>query len=308
MKKLWLSVLLVALLVLTISPPAVLAKSDGPGQVNATDVQIVKKITLHGPAAKGGKTVPTAATGILGDRLSNNTKKYAIVIGINDYPGTGSDLQYTVADAREMTNVTLNTYKFDNVIELTNTNATKTAIYNAIRAVKQSAGPGDEVVFFFSGHGAKGKADDGDKNNVDQAIVVQEVVQGTLQFAFIWDGELVQWFSDFKAKRIVFVFDSCLAGGMSVLKAPERVVCMASTINSMSLEGAAWGGGHGQFTYYFAEAGIESGLAGKYDYNGDGILYQAKDVSVEEAFDYAKANCKSQTPTIADGFDKDLLP
>ena len=83
---------------------------------------------------------------------------------------------------------------------------------------------------------------------------------------------------------------------------------MASTINSMSLEGAAWGGGHGQFTYYFAEAGIESGLAGKYDYNGDGILYQAKDVSVEEAFDYANANCKSQTPTIADGFDKDLLP
>jgi len=306
MKKLWLSVLLVALLLLTISPTAVLAKSDGPGQVNATDVQIVKKVTLHGPVARGGKTVPTAATGSLGDLLSNDAKKYAIVIGINDYPGTGSDLQYAVADADEMSNVLLNTYKFDDVIELTDAAATYNAIKTAIADVKSSAKLGDEVVFYFSGHGAKGKAADGDANNVDQAIVVQE----NGKFAFIWDGELVQWFSNFTATRIVFVFDSCLAGGMSVLNAPDsdRVVCMASTINGMSLEGAAWGGGHGQFTYYFAEAGIESGLAGKYDYNGDGILYQPKDVSVEEAFDYAKANCKSQTPTIADGFEKDLLP
>ena len=296
MKKLCLSVLLVALLVLTISPPAVLAKSDGPGQVNATDVQIVKKVTLHGPAAKGGKTVPTAATGILGDLLSNNAKKYAIVIGINDYPGTGSDLQYTVADADEMTNVLLNIYKFDDVIELIDAAATKTAIYNAIADVKTSAKLGDEVVFFFSGHGAKGKADDGDKNNVDQSIVVQE----NGHFAFIWDGELVQWFSNFTATRIVFVFDSCLAGGMSVLKAPERVVCMASTINSMSLEGAAWGGGHGQFTYYFAEEGMEMKKAD--------IRSKDNQVTVEEAFDYANANCKSQTPTIADGFKNDLLP
>jgi hypothetical protein len=296
MNKLWLSVLLIALLVLTISPPAVLAKSDRPGQVNATDVQIVKKVTLHGPAAKGGKTVPTAATGILGDLLSNNAKKYAVVIGINDYPGAGSDLQYTVADADEMTNVLLNTYEFDDVIELTDSAATKTAIYNTIADVKTSAKLGDEVVFYFSGHGAKGKANDGDTNNVDQAIVVQE----NGQFAFIWDGELVQWFSGFTAKRIVFVFDSCLAGGMSVLKAPDRVVCMASTVNSMSLEGAAWGGGHGQFTYYFAEEGMEMKKAD--------VRPKDNQVTVEEAFDYANANCKSQTPTIADGFKNDLLP
>jgi len=304
MKKLWLSVLLVALLLLTISPAAVLAKSDGPGQVNATDVQIVKKVTLKGPAAKGGKTVPTAASGSLGELLSNDADKYAIVIGINNYPGAGSDLQYAVADADEMSYVLTSFYGFSNVLELTDAAATYNAIKTAIADVRTSAKSGDEVVFFFSGHGAKGKAADGDKNNVDQSIVVQE----NGQFAFIWDGELVQWFSGFLTNRIIFVFDSCLAGGMSVLKADGRVVCMASTINSMSLEGAAWGGGHGQFTYYFAEAGMEKGLAGKYDYNGDGTLYQPQDVSVEEAFDYANANCKSQTPTIADGFYKDLLP
>jgi len=297
MKKLWLSVLLVALLLLTISPTAVLAKSDGAGQVNATDVQIVKKVTLQGPVAKGGKTVPTAASGILGAPVTG--AKYAVVVGINDYPGSSSDLQYTVADADEMSYVLTSIYGFSagNVHELTDTAATKTAIHNAINTIKGMANSGDEVVFFFSGHGAKGKANDGDTNNVDQAIVVQE----NGQFAYIWDGELVQWFNGFPTNRIIFVFDSCLAGGMAVLNTPPgRVVCMGSTINSMSLEGAQWGGGHGQFTYYFAEEGMQMAKA-------DVRAHDSK-VTVEEAFDYAKANCKSQTPTIADGFTNDLLP
>jgi hypothetical protein len=75
---------------------------------------------------------------------------------------------------------------------------------------------------------------------------------------------------------------------------------MASTINGMSLEGAAWGGGHGQFTYYFAEEGMQMARADVRTHDGQ--------VTVEEAFDYAKANCKSQTPVIADGFTNDLLP
>jgi hypothetical protein len=280
----------------TVSPSAVLAKSDGPPKVNATGIEIVKKVTLHGPAAKGGKAVPTAATGILGTPAQG--AKYAVVIGINDYPGTSSDLQYTVADANEMSYVLTNIYGFPakNVTELTDSAATKTAIYNAVNNIKSVAKPGDEVVFFFSGHGAKGKADDGDKNNVDQAIVVWD--GGT--FGFIWDGELVQWFSDFLTNRIIFAFDSCLAGGMAVLNAPGRVVCMASTINGMSLESSAWGGGHGQFTYYFAEEGMQMAKAD--------VRPADSHVTVEEAFDYAKANCKSQTPTIADGFANDLIP
>ena len=297
MKKLWLSVLLVALLLLTVSPPAIMAKSDGPGNVNATDVQIVKKVTLKGPAAKGGKPVPSAATGILGEPVQG--KKYAVVVGINDYPGLSSDLQYTVADAKEMYDVLTSTYGFSggNVTKLTDTAATRTAIYNAVNAVKGQAVAGDEVVFFFSGHGAKGKANDYDRNNIDQSIVVNNE-DGS--WGYIWDGELVQWFSDFEATRIVFIFDSCLAGGMSVLKASGRVVNMACTANGLSYEGASWGGGHGQFTYYFAEEGMRMALAD--------VRPPDKKVTVEEAFDYAKANCIYQTPTIADGFTNDLLP
>jgi metacaspase-1 len=294
MKRFLLSLTVIALLSLTLLPPAILAKSQAPGQITASNIEIVKKITLKGPQAKGGKTIPASATGILGEQCTGS--RYAVVIGINDYPGTSSDLQYAVNDANEMKSVLEGTYNFKNVNLLINSDATRSKIYDAINAIKSVADANAEVVFFFSGHGAKGKADDGDKNSVDQSIVVQE----NGEFAFIWDGELVQWFSGFQTNRIIFIFDSCLSGGMYVLKAPGRVVCMGSTTNGYSLEGASWGGGHGQFTYYFAEEGIEDGLAD--------VRSHDEQVSIEEAYDYASANCKSQTPTIADGFTNDLLP
>jgi metacaspase-1 len=294
-KRIILSVLLVALLILTISTPIVEAKSDGPGNVQATNIEIVKKVTLKSQAAKGGKTVPSIATGILGESVQG--KKYAVLVGIKDYPGSSADLQYTVADADLMREVltTDDGFSAGNITELTDAKATKTAIYEVVNNLKTKAKSGDEVVFFFSGHGAKGKTDDGDAN-MDQAIVVQE----NGQFAFIWDGEMVQLFNGFATNRIIFIFDSCLAGGMSVLEEPGREVCMASTINSMSLEGSQWGGGHGQFTYYFAEEGMEQALADTNAADGK--------VTVEEAFDYANSNCKNQIPTIADGFTNDLLP
>jgi hypothetical protein len=291
----------IAILLLIGVSPAFASVPNSFKPDKAADVQIVKKVTFKGSMSRGGKTAPTAATGILGDPLAKKAEKYAIVIGIKDYPGTSADLQYTVADADLMSQVLTNTYGFParNVTELTDSEATYTAIQNAVSNLQATAREGDEVVFYFSGHGAKGKADDGDNNNMDQAIVVQE----NGQFAFIWDGDLVQWFSGFRTNLIIFIFDSCLSGGMSVLKTSGRVVCMASTINSMSLEGAIWGGGHGQFTYYFAEEGMEYSLADRYD-----SIPRVPDVTVEEAFDYANANCKSQTPTVADGFTNDLLP
>ena len=75
---------------------------------------------------------------------------------------------------------------------------------------------------------------------------------------------------------------------------------MACTATGLSYEGD-WGGGHGQFTYYFAIKGMDLKAA-------DNALKPDNVVTVEEAFDYTKACCQSQTPTISDNFTNDLLP
>jgi hypothetical protein len=324
MKKLIFAIL-VAVLVLVLVTPAVLAKSDMDKPLPATDVQLVKKITIHGKPG-GGKPSAGAATGALGANSSGN--KYAIIIGISDYPGTKNDLQYCDDDARDMVLALTSLYGYNetNIISLIDDESTHSStlnasfdnIHNAVNTIKgrvaTDPSPGqDEVVFFFSGHGANGKwpydnAQDTlqgvDSNGVDEAIVCHNGSQSG-NLLCIWDGQLRDWFTGFNTTRIIFIFDSCLAGGMTDLQSPSRIINMACSESGVSLEGGSWG--NGQFTYYFVDQGMLSGLAGKYDYNGDGKFYQPKDVSVEEAFDYSKANCRWQTPTISDSFRNDLL-
>ena len=296
MKRVLVSIV-VAVLVLVFVAPNVLARPDVNKPLPASEVELVKKVTLSGRPGGGGKPTKQAATGVLGELCSGN--KYAIIIGISDYPGTANDLEYCDDDADDVYKAltTLYGYEPHNIHLLKDTAATFTAIRDAIRDIEAKAVAGDEVVFFFSGHGANGKAADGDNERIDEAIVAHD----ESELVPIWDGQLKQWFEGFKTSRIIFIFDSCLAGGMTDLQASGRIINMACSENGLSYEGEAWG--NGQFTYYFVDQGMLSSLADKYD-----NLTGWADVTVEEAFDYARANCQMQKPTISDSFVNDLLP
>jgi hypothetical protein len=309
MKKLIVAIL-VAILVLVLITPAVLAKPDMGKPLPATDVQLVKKITVHGKpgGGGGGKPAKQAATGTLGANCSGT--KYAIIVGISDYPGTVNDLQYCDGDANDMSNALTGLYGYNssNIHLLLNMDASFNAIRDAIDDVREEAEAGDEVVFFFSGHGAKGKFTDDnaqdklqgvDSNGIDEAIVCHDGSQNG-HLLYIWDGQLRDWFAGFNTTRIIFIFDSCLAGGMTDLKAPGRVINMACSESGVSYEDDLWQ--NGQFTYYFVDQGMLASKADKYN-NLPGVA----DVTIEEAFDYAKANCRMQKPTISDSFTNDLL-
>ena len=297
MRKLTIGIL-VAVLILVLLPPAVLAKPDMNEPLLATDVELVKKITLRGKpgGGGGGKPVTQAATGVQGANVSGN--KYAIIVGISDYPGAANDLEYCDDDANDMSNALTGLYGYNssNIHLLIDVDATFTAIRDAINATKSQAVAGDEVVFFFSGHGTNGRANDGDMEKTDEAIVAHN----RSNLVAIWDGQLKDWFAGFKTQRIIFIFDSCLAGGMTDLKADGRVINMACSESGLSYEDGSWQ--NGQFTYYFVDQGMLAGEADTYD-NIAGIA----DVTIEEAFDYAKADCRMQKPTISDSFSNDLL-
>ncbi len=299
----------VSIIALLLGIGTVRVKADKPSPhkpVPATDTVLVKKVTLKGgrPAGVGGKKSTEAATGVLGTPLSSKGTRYAIVVGISDYPGTDSDLEYADDDADEMTLALTDVYGFRarNVTTLKDMAATRSAILAAIDAVQAQAHAEDEVVFFFSGHGMNGFADDGDAEQTDEAIVSHD---GT-NFLPIWDGELQAAFAGFETSRIVFIFDSCLAGGMDDLQEPGRVVLMACGERGYSYEGDLWQ--NGEFTYYFAQDGIGLGEANIHDYNTNGAVSESQDVTIEEAFDYAKANCRLDRPVIGDSFTNDLLP
>jgi hypothetical protein len=57
------------------------------------------------------------------------------------------------------------------------------------------------------------------------------------------DGQLRDWFAGFETQRIIFIFDSCLAGGMTDLQAPGRVINMACSESGVSYEDDSWQNG-----------------------------------------------------------------
>jgi hypothetical protein len=294
---------LVALFAISVVPLSKLiaAKPDKRKPVHATDVKLVKKITLKGrPSwAGGGKPKKQAATGVLGEPVAGEAR-YAVVVGISDYPGVENDLNYCDDDASEMAQALTNIYSFTNVTLLLDLAATREAILTTIDNMPVDA---DEVVFFFSGHGMEGIADDGDKEKKDEAIVTHN---GTDSLVPIWDGELRDAFAGFATSRIILIFDTCLAGGMKKdLEASGRVIAMASTERGLSYEIPALQ--NGEFSYYFIDEGMLQGKANIHDYDGDETLQEPEQVTVEEAFDYTKANCDYDRPTIGDSFDDDLL-
>lgn len=288
-------------------------KVDKYKPVPATDIELVMKISAKRPGRpkppKPPKKVEEIATGVLGEIVQGN--KYAIVVGISDYPGTGSDLRYMDDDAEDIVSALKDCYGFtdDNIISLIDEDgteagggtlvATRNAILSAIEDLGEVVQPTDEVVFFFSGHGGKGKADDGDKERIDECIWAHD---GYANLVPIWDGELKAQFEGYATSRIVFMFDSCYAGGMTDLQASGRVLAMATTENTLGYESSAWQ--NGEFTYYLVDQGILAVLADKYDHDADPTT---NDVTVEEAWDYAKANCQLDKPTVSDSFDDDLL-
>ncbi|MFC1916184.1 caspase domain-containing protein [Chloroflexota bacterium] len=288
--------------------PDNLKKPDKEKPVPAKNVQIIKKVTMKPgpPKPPPGKDKPKkqegAATGIPGAPVIG--ERYAIVVGISDYPGISNDLRYADDDAQDIATALTDVYGFTNVTLLTDGGATRSAILSAISNIPEGAG---EVVFSFSGHGAQGEAEDGDNEIIDEAIVAHD----GFDLVPIWDGELKAAFSGL-SPRIVFIFDICLAGGMTDLEGSGRVINMAASETGLSYEYGTLQ--NGQFTYYFVDEGIMQGFADSYDHDNDTIVAKKKnpgepdDVFIEEAFDYAKKKCRRQKPTISDSFEDDLMP
>ena len=147
--------------------------------------------------------------------------RYALLVGIDDYPGTDSDLQGPRGDVAMMHDLLVSTYGFvqENIVTLLDQDATRTNITHAFAAHLGQAGPEGVAVFFFSGHGARleenrGIADpvDPEQNGVDEALVVWGDGDET---NLILDDELGFMANNLGTSRTLLVVDACFSGTAS---------------------------------------------------------------------------------------------
>jgi len=222
---------------------------------------------------------------------------YAVIVAVEDYPGTGNDLKFTRDDAELF-------YKFlvspqggsvpaKNIIYLYDEKATAKNIVAAMDKMYRKAGTRDRAIFYFSGHGVPGAFVSYDANR----MLSHDRVKGA--------------FKRSRAQNKICIADACHAGSIKAFeysanapaqtkkeielpsfsnmtikqKPAQRIdqhtmkdqfkafndrssniaVLMSSTAREYSQERPALG--HGLFTYF-----LVSGMIGNANLNNDKII------------------------------------
>jgi hypothetical protein len=137
--------------------------------------------------------------------------KRALCIGINDYPGTESDLAGCVNDATDWAEA-LGQRGFT-VSRLTDAESTKARMVEQIGALIGGAIRGDTVVITYSGHGTWVPDQNGDEPDArDEALCPWDIGAGHV----LLDDEIHDLFTDRAAGvRVLLISDSCHSGSVT---------------------------------------------------------------------------------------------
>jgi hypothetical protein len=140
----------------------------------------------------------------------------ALCIGINDYPGTGSDLAGCVNDAQDWGNALAE--RGFSVSMMIDGDATRTKMIRAMTAAVSAVGSGDVVVITYSGHGTWQPDDDDDEPDMrDEALCPHDFATA----GPLLDDDLFDIFAQrVKGARVVFLSDSCHSGSVAKMAPP----------------------------------------------------------------------------------------
>lgn len=138
-------------------------------------------------------------------------KRLALCVGINDYPGSGSDLSGCVNDAVAWQNLLAG--QGYEVIPMHDSQATKRNILLAIEDAMLNLKFADRFVFTYSGHGSWVPDRDGDEADARDEVLVAYDWQNS---GFITDDELYRAYQmRLFGVRVMAISDSCHSGSVA---------------------------------------------------------------------------------------------
>jgi hypothetical protein len=204
-----------------------------------------------------------------------------MIVGIDDYPGTRSDLRSAVADARDV-DAALARYGVpgNRRVLVTDGQAGAATIAAGLDWLVAHASVDATVVFFYAGHVRK-VGDD------SEAIVGAD---GRL----VGDDEVAERLAGLQARRAWIGIAACYGGGFAEALGPGRILTAAADADSLAYENATYGRSY-LVEYMVRRAMIEG----------------AADDSVEQSFAWATDNLRrdhpDRVPFQIDDADGDLV-
>ena len=140
--------------------------------------------------------------------------KRALLVGINDYPGTQNDLMGCLNDVTNLYDVLVKYFGFQpgDIRMLTNARAKTQTVLDALAGLVEKSQSGDVLVFQYSGHGSQVRDLDGDelKDHKDEILCPYDCDWDS---RFIRDDDLAELFSPLKQGVLLeVILDSCHSG------------------------------------------------------------------------------------------------
>jgi uncharacterized caspase-like protein len=170
-----------------------------------------------------------------------------VFAGISNYP-SGNNLDFCASDAARVQQAFVQAGIMDPMdsVVLTDLQATRGAIANALERMSRRLQPGDTLVFFFSGHGSReGDANRDESDGQDETIVLAD---GEMS-----DDQLAQLLGSAQHRSFV-ALDTCYSGGfaMDLARLQDNVGFYASNENEVSYVADELQAG-GYLSYHLAE-------------------------------------------------------
>lgn len=190
-----------------------------------------------------------------------NARTFVLATGVSNYGNDDVNLSQTTKDAKRFKEV-MSTQTKD-ITLLTSKNVTKANVLEKLRALCNRAQKGDQIVFFYSGHGMPGAI-----CGYDQPILYDDIVNVL---------------SSSSASQKICYIDACHAGSMAkatdtdwtknVKELKDQIFFVSCRADEYSSESPFLGAG------YFTQA-LLKGLRGKSDSDNN------KEITVLELFKY----------------------
>ncbi len=138
----------------------------------------------------------------------------ALLVGINDYPGTQNDLQGCVNDITNVYDILVKHFGFapSDIVMLSNSRARRAAILEGVKSLVAGARDGDSLVFHYSGHGSQVRDTEGDEleDEKDEVLCPYDF---DWNGGFIKDDDLADVLDGLKkGARLEVILDSCHSG------------------------------------------------------------------------------------------------